>query len=89
MLGHPALIFAQVRSNAESKALFAQQHISAVAGVDGNNGVVFREVADVTLFGVDLAFAVESAHPVGAVAKCFHYFGPYTGHDGHVQYNIN
>ena len=35
MLGHPALVLAQVGGDAQRKALFAQQHVAAVTGVDG------------------------------------------------------
>ena len=61
MLGHPAFVSAQIGGYAQSKALFAQQDVSAVTGVDGNNGVVLRELADISLFLVDVAFAVKSS----------------------------
>ena len=60
MLGHPALVFAQVRGDTESEALFAQQNVSAVAGVYRDNSVVLREVHDISLLSVNVAFAVEA-----------------------------
>ena len=89
MLRHPALGLSKVGSNAQRKAFFAQQNISAVAGIDGNNGVVLREVADVSLLCVDVALAVQALNPVGAVAKRIPYLLSYTGHNSHIQDNID
>ena len=55
MLSHPALFPALVRCNAQGKALLAQKHVAAVAGVYGNDGIVLGELADISLFGVDVA----------------------------------
>ena len=42
MLGHPAFVSALVGSDTESKALLAEQYVSAVAGVDGPDCVVLE-----------------------------------------------
>ena len=52
MLGHPVLFSAQVGGDSQGKALFTQQHVAAVAGVDGHNSVVLRELDNITLLGV-------------------------------------
>ena len=39
MLSHPSFILPLIGSNAQSKAFFTQQHIAAVTGVDGPNGI--------------------------------------------------
>ena len=49
VLGHPALVAAQVGGDAQSEALLAQQDVAAVAGVDGHDGVVLRELNDIPL----------------------------------------
>ena len=89
MLGHPALVFAQVRGDTESEALFAQQNVSAVAGVYRDNGIVLREVHDISLLSVNVAFAVEALNPIGAVAQGIPNLLSHSGHDGHVQHNVN
>ena len=89
MLSHPALVAALVGRDAQRKAFFAQQHIPAVAGVDRNDGVVLREVADIPLFFHDVAFAVQAAHPVVTVAQGFQHILAHPGHDGHIQHDVD
>ena len=54
MLGHPALVLALVGGDAQREALLAQQHVAAVAGVDGPDGVVLGELDDVAVLLVDV-----------------------------------
>ncbi len=54
MLCHPALGLALVGSDAQREAFFTEQHVPAVCGVDGPDGVVFREVADVAVLRIDV-----------------------------------
>ncbi len=89
MLSHPAFVFAEVGSNAQRKALFAEDNISAVSRVDGNYCVIFRELADVALFRVNVALAVQAANPVIAVAKCIPYVLANTCHNAHVEHDID
>ena len=89
MLGHPAFVSALIGGYAQSKALFAQQNVSAVTGVDRNNGVVLGELADISLFLVDVAFAVKSSDPVVAVAENVKNGLAHSCHDCHVEHNIN
>ena len=81
MLSHPALFTAQVRGNAERKALFAKEHISAVAGVDRHDGIVLREVCDITVFFVQVSLRVQALDEVRAVAQRVHDFLAGAGHD--------
>ena len=64
MLCLPHLVFTKVRRNTKREALFAEQNISAVCGVYGNDGVILRELADPSLFGIYVALAVHAANPV-------------------------
>ena len=89
MLRHPALLPAEVGSDAQRKALFAQQHVSAVAGVDRDDGVVLGEVANVAVFLINLALAVQAAHPVVAVTQSFEHILAHAGHDRHVQHDVD
>ena len=89
MLRHPALLTAQIGCDAQRKAFFAQQNVSAVTGVHGNDGVILREMAYVALFLIDLAFAVQSAHPLGIIAQNIPNRLANTGHDRHVQHNVD
>ena len=89
MLGHPAFLAAEVGRNPQRETFLAQKNVAAVAGVYRNDGVVLREVADIPLFLVNIAFAVQSPDPVGAVAESLKYVLSYSGHDGHVQDHID
>ena len=64
MLSLPHLVLTQVRSDTQSEALFAQQHIAAVSRVHGNDGVVLRELADPALLRIHIALAVHTTYPV-------------------------
>ena len=55
MLCHPAFFPTLIGSDTESKAFLTEKNVAAVTGVYGNNGVVLRELADVSLLGVDVA----------------------------------
>ena len=85
----PALVFAKVGGNAQCKALFAQQHVAAVSGVYRDDGVVFRELADPSVFRVYVALGVHAAYPVVRIAQRIQHVFADTGHDIHVQHNVN
>ena len=90
MLGHPALIFRLIRGDAQREALLAEQHVAAVAGVDGPDGVVLGELDDIAVFLVHLRFGVQAADKiVGCLAKLVERLLPHTGHDIHVEHNID
>ena len=89
MLGHPALFLAQVRGDTERKALFAQKHVSAVSGVDRHDRVVFGEMHDVSLFGIDVALAVEALDEIAVFTQLFEAGGADPRHDFHVENDVN
>ena len=89
MLSLPALFPALIGSYTKSKALLAEEDVSAVSGVDGDDGVILRELADITLLGVDVAAAVQSANPVVAVAQSIHNLLADSRHDSHVENDID
>ncbi len=64
---HPAFLTAKVGSDTKSEALLALEDVTAVAGVDGVDGVVLRPVADVSLFGVGVAGCVGTLDPVSGI----------------------
>ena len=87
MLGHPALLVAQVGGDAQGEALLAQQHVPAVAGVDAHDGVVLGEVDDVAVLGVDVRLGVEALDEV--VAHLLGNGGAHAGHDAHVEHHVD
>ena len=89
MLSLPAFVFALIGSDTKCEALFAEQHVPAVTGVYGNDGVVFRELANPSLFSVNVAFAVKAAHPVVGVAEHFQNFLADTRHNAHIEHDVN
>ena len=89
MLRHPAFVLALEGRDAQRKALFAQQDISAVAGVDGPDGVVLGELEDIALVGVQRALAVETADEIIGIAQLVQDFLAHAGHDGHADDHID
>ncbi len=89
MLSHPAFVFALEGRDAQRKALFAQQNVSAVAGVDGPDGVVLGELEDIALVGVQGALAVETADEIIGIAQLVQHLLAHAGHDGHADDHID
>ena len=89
MFSHPAFLPALVGSDTESKALLTEKNVTAVCGVNGNDGVVFGEVADVSLFGIYVTFSVETSYPVVGVAENVEDSLTDTSHNSHVEYNVD
>ncbi len=90
MLGHPAFLHALVGSDTQSEALLAQQHVAAVTGVDGPNGVLLGELHDVTAFLADVSLGMLAADEiVGLVAQLTQSAQTHAGHDVHVQDNVD
>ncbi len=89
MLGHPALGFGLEGGDAQGEALFAQEHIAAVAGVDAPDGVILREVDDVALGLVQVLLGVQTLYEILAVAQEVHHLLADAGHDGHGENDID
>jgi len=83
MLCHPFLFPAEGGGYAQCKALFAEQNVSAVVGVDGDDLVLLREVDDVSLLGVELSLGMQTLDIVVTVADSIERLGADTGHDRH------
>ncbi len=64
MFSEPAFVASENGSNAESKALLAEEGVSTVTGTVGPNEAFFRELRDVLVFNV-------SARPDAVVAFAF------------------
>ena len=90
MLSHPALVLALVGSDTQREALLAQQNVAAVSGVDGPNGVVLGELDNISVLRIDIGFGVEAANEiVGLVAQLLESAGTHSGHNIHVENNID
>ena len=89
VLRHPALVLAEVGGDAQREALFAEQHVAAVSGVHGDDGIVLGEVHDVSLFGVDVAGAVEALDEIAVRAELVEAHLAHAGHDHHVQNDVD
>ena len=89
MLSLPAFLPALVGSDTECEALLAEENVSAVTLVNGDDCVVLRELADISLLFVDFALTVETANPVVAVAESLENLCAYSCHDYHVENNID
>ena len=89
MFGLPTLFASLVGSDTQSEALLSEENISAVTGVNGDDGVILRELADLSLFCVNIAAAVESANPVVAVAENIKNIEADSCHDAHIENNID
>ena len=89
VLGHPAFLVALVAGDAQREAFFAQQHVSAVAGVDGPDGVVLGELDDVAVLRVDVRTGMLAAHEIVGIAQLTQGLHTHAGHDIHVQHNVD
>ena len=90
VLSHPALVLALVGSDTQCEALLAQQNVSAVCGVDGPDRVLLRELNDISLLGINVSLAVQTANEVvGGVAEVLESVSAHSGHDVHVQDNVD
>ena len=90
MLRHPAFLPALIGGNAQREALLAEQDVSAVSGIDRDDGVVLRELADISLLFVHIALGVKTLHPVGVlVAERVENCLAAAGHDCHVEHDID
>lgn len=79
MLGHPVLFPAQVGGDAQGKALFTQQYVAAVAGVDGHNGIVLGELNDIALLRVQDRLGMEALDKIAVGAQGFQHGGSDAG----------
>ena len=89
MLGHPILVTAEGGGYAQGKALFAEQDIAAVAGVNGHDGVILGEVDDVSFLGVELGLGVQTLDVICAVADSVKNVLADAGHNSHGHDDIN
>ena len=89
MLCHPALHLRLIGSNAQRKALFAEQDVAAVARVDRPDRVVLGEVDDIPVLLLEFRLGVQAADKiVGLIAQLIKSGLSHTGHDVHVQNDI-
>ena len=89
VFSHPAFLTSEVGGNSESKALFAEKNVSAVTAVYGCDVVVFGEVADVSLFFVDVSLCMETLDEVGVVSESIENVLTCSCHNKHVEYNVD
>ena len=90
MLSHPAFVLTLVRSDAQCKAFFTQQNVAAVCGVDGPDGVVLWEMNDISFILIYVCFGVQTSYKViGLVAQILKRLCAHSGHDIHIQHNID
>ena len=87
MLRHPALLVAQERRDTQCKALLAQQHVPAVAGVHAHNSIVLREMDNIPVLRVNVRLGVETLDKI--VAHLLGHSRAHPGHDAHVQHHID
>ena len=54
VLGHPALLSREIRTDAQRETFFAQQDVAAVTGADRDNRVVLRKMTDEAPLRIDI-----------------------------------
>ncbi len=89
MLCLPHLFFTEIGSDTKSKALFTEKNVAAVSRVNGDNGIVLGELANPSLFGVYIAFAVHTANPIVGIAESVKNLFADSCHDVHIKNNID
>ena len=89
MFCHPAFVSAEVGSDTESEALLTEKYVSAVAGVDGPDCVIFGEMNNVSVVFVHVCSCMETLDEVAVFADTFKYVETDAGHDEHVKHDID
>ena len=90
MFSHPAFVLTLEGSDTQSEALLAQQNVTAVSGVDRPDCVFFRELYDITVFRINVSLGVQTTNEVVRnIAQVFKCLLTHSGHDVHVQNNID
>jgi len=89
MLSHPALFSAEVGCDTKRKTLLTEKNVSAVTGVNGPDSVILGEMTDITVLLVKLSLGVETLDEAGIIAESLKNVSTYTGHDAHVEYNVD
>ena len=57
--------------------------------VKGNDGIIHRELADISLLRIHVAFRMQASYPVVGVAENFQHLAADTGHNRHIKYDID
>ena len=89
MLGHPSFGLCLVGSDAQRKALLAHQRVAAVARIDRPDGVVFGEMAEVALGGIQLGLGMQAADPVVRLPQLIEGALARAGHDKHRKGDVD
>jgi len=89
MFSLPTFVLTKVWSYTKSKALLTEKYISAVSWVNRNNSVIFRELANPSLFRINITFAVHTTYPVVWISKSVKNFLAYSCHNVHIKNNID
>ena len=89
VLCHPAFVLAEVRGDTKREAFLAEKHVSAVCRVYGYDRIVFGEMHDISLFGIYVAFAVETFYEIAVFAELLIAINAHSRHDFHIQHNVD
>ena len=83
MLGEPAFFASQIGTDSKRQTLFSKQDIAAVVRADGDNFVVFGEIADVAPVGMHIEHAVEPPIEIRSVVQFLIRDGSHACHHAH------
>ena len=90
MFSHPALVLRLIGRDTECKALLSEQDVSAVCRVDRPDRIILRELNDIAVFRIDVRLGVQTANEiVGDIAEVLESLCAHTGHDIHIQDNVD
>ena len=89
VFGEPTFVAAKARGDPKGKALFALQHIAAIAGVDGHDGVVLRKLDNIAVLWIQSGLGMQTADEIGGISDAVEYFVADAGHNRHVEHDID
>ena len=89
VLGEPAFLAAEIRTNAQRQALLPQQHVAAVVGADRNDRVVLRKVAMKRRSGFRSSMLCKTAIEIVTLAEMIEGNLPHARHDPHVEHDVD
>ena len=89
MFSHPALFSSEIRGDSEGKALLSEKNISTVSGIDRPYGIIFGEMAYVSVVFVNIGAGMQAFDKVGTVSENVKNVLTGSGHNKHIENDIN
>ena len=90
VLGEPALLAREIRTDAQRETFLAQQNIAAVTGADRDDRVVLRKMTDEPPIRIHIEQRMHTTIPfhLWIIAQPFERDLPHARHDSHAEHDV-